>query len=141
MPTDSEILRRDQRRPLFRLTPPSDWRATLRIGANVLVTGPNDALAAFLQMARSEMCEPIRTASASLPSSFDGVRTLILTDVDALNGEDQLRLRGWLDERRNEEVQVVSATSASLYSLVAENAFDTQLYYRLNTIYLEIQAA
>jgi hypothetical protein len=141
MPTDSEILRRDQRGPLFRLAPPSDWRATLRIGANVLVSGPNDALTAFLQMARSEMREPIRTASASLPPTLDGVRTLVLTEIDALTGEDQQRLRSWLDERHNEEVQVVSVTSASLYALVAENTFDTQLYYRLNTIFLEIQAA
>src|SRR3954452_16405125 len=124
MPTDSEILRRDQRRPLFRLEPPSDWRATLRIGANVLVSGPNDALAAFLQLARSEMREPIRAASASLPPTLDGVRTLILTEIDALSGEDQQRLRRWLDGRRTEEVQVVSVTSASLYALVTENAFD-----------------
>jgi hypothetical protein len=140
MATDSEILRRGQRGPLFRVAPPSDWRATLRIGANVLVTGPNDALAAFLQLARSEMREPIRTARAALPP-LDGARTLVLTDIDALSREDQQRLRLWLDERRNEEVQILSMTSVSLYSLMTANVFDTQLYYRLNTILLEIQAA
>jgi hypothetical protein len=141
MPTDSEILRRAQRGPLFRLAPPSDWRATLRTRANVLVSGPTDALTAFVQMARSEMREPIRTTRGSLPASLDDAPTLILTEIDALSSEDQERLRRWLDERRNDDVQVVSVTSMSLYSLVTANTFDTQLYYRLNTIFLEIQAA
>jgi hypothetical protein len=140
MPTDSEILRRHQRGRLFQLAPPSDWRATLRIGANVLVTGSDDALAAFLDAARSEMREPIRTAAATLPATLDGVRTLVVTDVDALDQADQQRLRRWLDERRTEDVQVVSMTSAPLYSLVEANVFDTALYYRLNTILLEIHA-
>jgi len=140
MPTDSEILRRDQRGVRFRLTPPSDWRETLRIGANVLVTGPNDALGAFLQAARTELREPIRTGVGELPA-LDDVRTVILTQVDALTGADQQRLQRWLDERRTENVQVLSLTSASLYELVAANAFDADLYYRLNTILLEIQAA
>lgn len=140
MPTDSEILRRHQRGRLFQLTPPSDWRATLRIGANVLVTGSDDALGAFLDAARSEMREPIRYAAATLPAALDGVRTLVVTDVDALDRADQQRLRRWLDERRTEDVQIVSMTSAPLYALVEANAFDTALYYRLNTILLEIHA-
>jgi len=140
MPTDSEILRRHQRGSHFRLTPPSDWRETLRIGANVLVTGPNDALAAFLQAARSELREPIRTGEGVLPP-LDGVRTLVLTALETISGADQQRLQRWLDERRNEDVQVLSLASVPLYSLVAANTFDAELYYRLNTILLEIQAA
>jgi hypothetical protein len=141
MPTDSEILRRHQRGLQFRLTPPSDWRETLRIGANVLVSGPKDALAAFLQASRSELREPIRTGSGVLPPLVGGIGTLILTELDTLSGADQQRLQRWLDDRHNEDVQVVSLTSASLYSLVTTNAFDAELYYRLNTILLEIQAA
>lgn len=140
MPTDSEILRRHQRGRLFQLAPPSDWRATLRIGANVLVTGPDDALAAFVEAARSEMREPVRTAAATLPATLDGVRTLVLTDIEALDSRDQQRLRRWLDERRTDDVQVVSMTSAPLYDLVTGNVFDPALYYRLNTILLEVRA-
>lgn len=141
MRTDSEILRRHQRGLTFRIVPPIDWRATLRTRANVLVTGPKDALASFLQTARSEMREPIRSSGAALLPFPEEVRTLILTEVDALDGADQQRLRRWFDERQNADVQVVSLTSVSLFSLVNANAFDAQLYYRLNTIFLEIQAA
>jgi hypothetical protein len=140
MLTDSDIIRRDQRKLSFRLVPPTDWRVILRTRANVLVTGPKDALAVFLQTARSEMRDPIRTSGPALPPFLDGARTLILTEVDALSGTDQQRLRRWFDERQNANVQVISLTSEPLFSLVSANAFDVQLYYRLNTIVLEIQA-
>jgi hypothetical protein len=139
MLTDSEIIRRHRRTPTFQLVPPTDWRIILRTRANVLVMGPKDALAAFLKTARSEMRDPIRTSDSTLPPFLDGARTLILTDVDALSGPDQQRLRRWFDERHNADMQVISLTSAPLFSLVSANAFDTQLYYRLNTIVLELQ--
>lgn len=141
MLTDSQILRRNQRGLNFRLVPPTDWRATLRIGANVLVTGPRDGLAAFLEMARAEMPEPVWSSGHGLPAVLDEVRTLILTEIDALDGADQQRLLRWFDERRDPELQVVSLTSVSLFSLVKGNAFDADLYYRLNTILLEVQDA
>jgi len=141
MITDSEILRRHQRGLSFRIVPSTDWRATLRTRANVLVTGPKDALAAFLKMARSEMREPIRSSDAAPLPFLEGARTLILSDVDALDRADQERLRRWFDEREDADVQVVSLTTVPLFPLVTENAFDAQLYYRLNTIFLEIQPA
>jgi len=139
MLTDSEILRRDHRGLNFRLVPSTDWRATLRLRANVMITGPQDALTAFLHAARPELQEPIRSANAPLPTPIDGVRTLILADVDRLDETDQRRLRDWFDEGLNANVQVVSLTSISLFSRVSANAFDPDLYYRLNTVLLEIQ--
>jgi hypothetical protein len=139
MLTDSEILRRHQRGTTFRVVPSTDWRATLRLRANIMVAGPQDALHAFLEAAQPELREPIRTTNGVLPQVLDGMRTLIITDVDRLDSIDQQRLRDWFDHGRNTDVQVVSLTSTPLYSLVAANAFDTDLYYRLNTIFLEIQ--
>jgi hypothetical protein len=140
MLTDSEILRRAQRRATFRVVPAADWRALLRRRTNVLVSGPAEALTAFVQIARSEMREPIRSAASALPHALDGARTLILTDVGALDGHHQQRLVRWLDELENRELQIVSLTSVPLFSLVERNAFDARLYYRLNTIFLEIEA-
>jgi hypothetical protein len=141
MLTDSEIRRRTQHRPTFQLVPSCDWRALLLTRANLLVNGPKDALEAFVHMARPEMREPIRTAAAALPPFLVGARTLILGEVEALERRDQLRLRRWFDERQNKDVQVVSLTTVPLFSLVAANAFDAELFYRLNTIFLEVQAA
>ncbi len=138
MPTDSEILRREQIVPRFRLVPLEDWRAHLRTRANVLVTGPQDALSAFLQSARSEMLEPIASVAASMPLYLDA-RTIVLTDVDSLEVSEQRRLTQWMDQPQNSRVQIVSATSASLFSLVEAGRFDGDLFYRLNIIHLKIQ--
>jgi sigma-54-interacting transcriptional regulator len=104
-----------------------------------MVAGPREALAAFLEAAQPELREPIRSANAALPPVLDGIRTLILTDVDRLDSADQHRWRDWFDQCRHVDVQVVSFTTTPLFSLVSANAFDADLYYRLNTIFLEIQ--
>ena len=141
MQTDSEILRSHERQSTFRVVPLSDWRAILRRRINVLVIGPPDALAAFGTLARSEMRAPITSIGASLPSFLGGVRTLILTDAASLDGAQQQRLLTWLDDRRDGDVQVISLTSTPLFPLVETKVFDPQLYYRLNTVLLEIQSA
>jgi hypothetical protein len=140
MLTDSEILRRHQRGQSFQVVPSTDWRATLGLRSNVMITGPKSALDAFLKAAGPELREPVRSAGGTLPPLLDGVRTLILTDVDRLDGAEQRRLRRWFEERGNIDVQVISLTSTSLFTLVSENAFDAELYYRLNTIFLEVQS-
>ena len=139
MLTDSEILRRTQRRATFRVVPTTDWRAILRTRANVLITGPTAALSAFAAMARSEMREPIRSAGPALPALLGGAQTLILTDVDALDRDSQQRLARWLD--RQPGAQVVALSSTNLFALVTKNAFDRDLYYRLNTVLLDIESA
>jgi hypothetical protein len=138
MPTDSEILRRDQISPRFRLVPLEDWRAHLRTGSNVLVTGPRDALSSFMQSARSEMVEPIVSVAGSAPLPVDA-RTIILTDVDTLSVAEQRRLTEWMNEPRNWRAQIISSTSDNLFSLVEARRFDGDLFYRLNIVHLKIQ--
>ncbi len=65
---------------------------------------------------------------------------MILHDVGALTLEEQCRLMVWLQETAG-GTRVVSTTSAPLLPLVEVGAFLDTLYYRLNTIYLEIPAA
>lgn len=139
MATDSEILRRSRRSANFRVVPSTDWRALLRTRTNVLITGPDLALSAFADLARSELREPIRSAGPSLPQLLEGTQTLILTEVDTLDRDSQKRLREWLDQ--HQDVQVVSLTSVNLFALVTKHAFDATLYYRLNAILLDIQPA
>ena len=138
MPTDSEILRRDQISPRFRLVPLEDWRAHLRTRANVLVTGPRDALGWFMQSARSEMLEPIAFVAGSAPLCLDA-RTIILTDVDTLGAAEQRRLTQWMNEPQHSRAQIISSTSVSVFSLVEAGRFDGDLFYRLNIVHLKIQ--
>jgi len=140
MPTDSEILRRHQIGLRFRLVPLENWRARLQTRANVLVTGPGEALSSFIEAARPEMLEPIASAAGSAPP-FSDARTLILTEIDALDASGQRRLTQWMNEPRNAHAQIISLTSVSLFAVVVAGRFDPDLYYRLNTIHLKIQDA
>jgi len=63
--------------------------------------------------------------------------TLILRDVDTLCKQEQARLHEWLD-RQPESVQTVATTQNSLFSLVQDGLFESDLYYRLNVILLRL---
>lgn len=118
--------------------PPDGWSSLIGTRANVLVTGPAEALTAFVREARGAMREPVRwAANGTLVRSEPG-QTLILTDVNALDAACQQWLMQRLNEPHGAETQVISLTSEPLFSLVEANRFDAALYYRLNTIHLKI---
>jgi hypothetical protein len=62
---------------------------------------------------------------------------MILQDVGALTDADQRRLLDWLD-RAAGRTQVVSTTPASLWPRVQAGAFADGLYYRLNTLCMDV---
>ena len=72
----------------------------------------------------------------TLPSPSDG-GTLVLHDVGALSGDDQLRLIDWL-ERAEGRTQVVSTSSTPLLPRVDSGVFVDTLYYRLNTVCVDV---
>jgi hypothetical protein len=67
-------------------------------------------------------------------------RTMILQDVGALGDTDQLSLLDWL-ERAAGRTQVVSTTSAPLWPRIQAGAFIDSLYYRLNTVCVDVAAS
>jgi len=126
-------------------TPPDGWTSLIGTGANVLVTGAADALTAFVSAARPAMREPVRSTGhlalmhpePSRPAILPA-RTLILTDVNALDEAGQQWLMKWLNEGHDADTQVISLSSVPLFALVESKRFDATLYYRLNTIHLKI---
>lgn len=113
---------------------------------NLLVIGPGDAVDELLAVVRSE-----RLAASGdgglvtvwhpgkpfvLPSPT-ATGLMILRDVDTLVHGDQHKLVDWLVEAAG-RVQVVSTASASLMPLVDAGVFMQTLYYRLNTIYMDL---
>jgi transcriptional regulator of acetoin/glycerol metabolism len=64
--------------------------------------------------------------------------TVILHEVGTLGYEDQLRLLYWL-ERAQGRIQVVSTNTAPLLPSVQSGAFIDTLYYRLNTICVDVE--
>jgi transcriptional regulator of aromatic amino acid metabolism len=62
---------------------------------------------------------------------------VILQDVGALTRADQHRLLDWLDDAAG-RTQVVSTTPAPLWPRVQAGAFIDRLYYRLNTVCMDM---
>ena len=71
-----------------------------------------------------------------LPPAAD-TGTLILHEVGSLTHDDQVRLLAWLDQSAG-RTRVVSTASASLFARVEAGLFIDRLYYRLNTVSLNV---
>jgi hypothetical protein len=65
--------------------------------------------------------------------------TLILYEVGALAADHQLRLLDWLDQAFG-RTQVVSTTTAPLLGRIQNGTFIDILYYRLNTVCVDVMA-
>jgi transcriptional regulator of acetoin/glycerol metabolism len=102
-----------------------------------MVSGPDAALAAFAGAARSELREPVRIVSCASPLFLEG-STLLLTDVEMLDEAGQHRLLRWMNETRNVDTQVIALSSDPLFAKVCAQRFNADLYYRLNTILIEL---
>lgn len=115
---------------------------------NLLVVGPEDAVEEVLgvvvgrdlkQGEPSDNGGPVVTwcpgTPFMLPPPVGGM--LILRNVDTLVHADQQKLVAWLEEAAG-RVQVVSTASSSLMPLVDGGVFLQALYYRLNTIYMDL---
>jgi len=63
--------------------------------------------------------------------------TLFLHEVGSLSHDDQLRLLDWLDLAAG-RTRVVSTSAASLFARVEAGLFIEKLYYRLNTVSLNV---
>jgi hypothetical protein len=108
---------------------------------NLLLTGPDTLADAFVRGLHPYLREPVAVLRGgrrfALPSAQVG--TLFLADVGSLTSEEQRRLHDWLDDRAG-ETQVISMSTTSLMPMVAAGSFLAALYYRLNTIYIDITA-
>jgi hypothetical protein len=129
---------------------PRDWRTarasqvylhlmgTPRV--NLLLIGIDGGVWNVLRTLMPDLHEPIATWTAGQrlvlpPVSRTG--TLILHDVGALSLDDQRRLLEW-SERAAGLAQIISTTSTPLLPRVHAGAFIEILYYRLNTVSVDV---
>ena len=107
---------------------------------NLLLAGGAGAIRIVLEMLWLELREPILKwrpgQRLDLPSPSRAA-TLILYDVDTLSPDDQHRVLRWLDETAG-HIRVVSTSTKSLWPRVKSGAFSDVLYYRLNTVYVDV---
>ena len=107
---------------------------------NLLLAGGAGAIRIVLEMLWLELREPILKwhpgQRLDLPSP-GRASTLILYDVDTLSLDDQHRVLRWLDETAG-QIRVVSTSTKALWPRVKTGVFSDVLYYRLNTVYVDV---
>jgi hypothetical protein len=107
---------------------------------NLLLIAPDGVVRYVLESLLLNLREPTSKWTPGnplvLPSSGQ-LGTLILHDVGALPPKEQLDLLDWL-ERADGRTQVVSTSSTALLPRVQCGAFIDTLYYRLNTVCVDV---
>jgi hypothetical protein len=131
---------------------PEDWRqaraaylSLLLIGmprVNLLLIGVDGMVWNVLGTLLLDLQEPVTTWMPGQPLVLPPPAqrgTLILHDLGMMTHEEQLRLLGWL-EQASGRTQVVSTAAAPVLPQVRTGDFLETLYYRLNTICVDLAA-
>jgi hypothetical protein len=131
---------------------PEDWRqaraaylSLLLVGmprVNLLLVGVDGMVWNVLGTLLLDLQDPITTWMPGQPlvlppSGQSG--TLLLHDLGSMTHEEQLRLLGWLEQARG-RTQVVSTAASPVLPRVRTGEFLETLYYRLNTVCVDLVA-
>ncbi len=126
--------------PLDFIPLPDDLRLARTVRANVLLIDRDSIIQSLLKVLLQDLREPVASWSPGETLVLPEVawtRTMLLHDVGALPHVDQWRLLSWLD-RAAGRTQVVSTTRTPLLPRVQTGAFLDTLYYRLNTVCVDV---
>jgi hypothetical protein len=122
---------------------PEDWRLARAARVNMLLIHTDDIFQDVLELILlDDFQEPVATWRPGEPLLLPPVgrtKTMILHNVGALTPADQRRLLEW-SERAAGRTQVVSTTPTPLMPRVTAGAFIDALYYRLNTVCVDVTA-
>jgi hypothetical protein len=107
---------------------------------NLLLIAADGVVRFVLESLLLDLQEPITTwrpgQQFTLPAADRG-GTLILHDIGALTADEQMTLLDWL-ERAEGRTQVVSISPTALLPRVKDGSFIEVLYYRLNTVCVDV---
>jgi hypothetical protein len=123
---------------------PSAPRRELQVGVmprtNVLVVGGSEATRIVLDMLRLDLRGPVLKWRPGQPLELPTrgrAATMVLEDLTRLTDDEQVRILRWLDEVVG-QIRVVSTTTVPIWPRVARGEFNDVLYYRLNTVYVDV---
>ena len=118
-----------------------DLRIVGMFRKNLLLVGEARAVGVVLDTLWSGVSEPVLRwrPGETLDLPRGGEATLVLHDVGGLVGVEQTRILRWLDENHG-RIRIVSTNTEPLWSRVTSGAFDETLYYRLNTVHVDVSS-
>lgn len=120
--------------------PRRDLQVGLMPRTNVLVVGSSEATRIVLDLLRLDLRGPVLKWRPGQPLELPTrgrAATMVLEDLTRLTEEEQVRIVGWLEEVKG-QVRVVSTTTVPIWPRVARGEFNDVLYYRLNTVYVDV---
>jgi Sigma-54 interaction domain len=110
---------------------------------NILIIGRNDAVDPAVMALVGELPGTVSYVAPNAPppeeQSGDDAGMLIVPDVAALSAERQHEWLAWLNDPDARRPQIVATSPVPLYPMVVKETFLEALYYRLNTILLDVQ--
>jgi hypothetical protein len=109
---------------------------------NVLLRGAEGVVQNVIDMLMPTLRTPVEIWQPGEPLRLPAVAqtgTIILREIGRLTSDDQSQLLAWLDDAVG-HTQVVSTTAWPMLSRVHSGGFIDTLYYRLNTVYVNLTA-
>jgi hypothetical protein len=109
--------------------------------ANVLVAGADQAVSNALAVIVADVehttvldrsSEPLQ-----LPSPVRCTPTVVIRGIDRLTRDEQGELLDWMMVAKGRS-RVIATTSRPLFSMLDAQDFSATLYYRLNTVYVDL---
>jgi hypothetical protein len=120
----------------------SEWTILRTSPVNGLLVGSPDFTAAAVAEMEQSLRQPLVWWSpdqgVDLPDLTAG--TLVIRDVDDLDARQQEQLTRWIALHAL-RVQVLALAREPLFESVAGGRFSAALYYRMNTVVVEVRAA
>jgi transcriptional regulator of acetoin/glycerol metabolism len=107
---------------------------------NVLLAGRAPAVQHVLDELTGTLQKPVASWQPGQPLVLppaDNGGTVVIHDVGALRLQEQIRLLEWLPLAAG-RTQVISTSAAPLLPRVVAGSFIDTLYYRLNTVYVDV---
>ena len=119
-------------------------RRDLQIGSmprtNVLVVGNPEATRIVVDMLRLDLRGPVVRWRAGQPLDLPTpgrAATFVIDNLTGMTDEEQLRVLRWLEDM-NGTIRVVSTTGIPVWPRVQAGDFNETLYYRLNTVFVDM---